>query len=97
MAAIHAIGRAVRWFWEAAIDFAFPPDNVADEDEPKSAIEELHYVSCPCDRPAGMTYGRSRRRWSHTGDAVTIIGSVLGVLSRRPSATGVTESQFFCT
>ena len=46
--------RDVCWFWEAAMDFAFPPDNVADEDEPKSAIEELpHQI--------GRASGRGRR------------------------------------
>jgi hypothetical protein len=34
----------VVWFHDAAIDFAFPLDNVAHDDEPTSAIEELHHV-----------------------------------------------------
>jgi len=42
--AISAIGRLIVEFCDSAIDFAFPPDNVPDEDEPKSAIQELHHV-----------------------------------------------------
>jgi len=44
MRIIAAIGRLIVEFCDSAIDFAYPPDNVPDEDEPKSAIEELHHV-----------------------------------------------------
>jgi|Marorgknorr_s2lv_3_1036020.scaffolds.fasta_scaffold152606_1 hypothetical protein len=44
MRILNAIDRLILWFHNAAIDFAYPPDNVADDDEPKSAVEELHHV-----------------------------------------------------
>jgi len=40
----RAIGRLIVEFCDSAIDFAYPPDNVPDEDEPKSAIEDLNHV-----------------------------------------------------
>jgi len=41
---IKAIGQLIVEFCDSAIHFAYPPDNVPDEDEPKSAIDELHHV-----------------------------------------------------
>jgi hypothetical protein len=41
----RAIGRLIVEFCDSAIDFAYPPGNVPDaDDEPKSAVEELHHV-----------------------------------------------------
>jgi len=44
MQVLGAIGRLIVEFCDSAIDFAYPPDNVPDDSEPKSAVEELRHV-----------------------------------------------------
>jgi hypothetical protein len=42
MAVINAIGRAVRSFWTAGVDFCFPPDDDNEDDgERRSVFEDL--------------------------------------------------------